>query len=147
MTLDPITLKILANKVVAATEKMATTLQRTARTLFVKEATDHACTLMGRDGLVLAYPSASGATIFINMDANPTLRCVPDLDPGDVIVTSDPYPSGGMVTHTPDISLLAPSSIRPTSEARCRVRSRRPWPIFLPRACGFRRSSWSARAN
>ena len=108
MKLDPITLEILANKVVAATEEMANTLQRTARTLFVKEAADYACTLMGRDGLVMAYPPASGATIFINMDANPTLRCVPDLEPGDVIVTSDPYASGGMVTHTPDITLLAP---------------------------------------
>lgn len=31
-----------------------------------------------------------------------------DWAPGDVVVTNDPYSSGGMVTHTPDITILAP---------------------------------------
>ena len=108
MKLDPVLLEILATKVVAATEEMANALQRTARTLFVKEAADYACALLGVDGRVIAYPPALGATIFINMDAQPSIDAVPDLEPGDVIVTNDPYLSFGMVTHTPDITLIEP---------------------------------------
>ena len=108
MGLDPVTLEILANKVVAASEEMASTLQRTARTLFVKEAADYACALVGLDGRIFAFPRALGATLFVNMDAGPTIRAVPDPEPGDVIVTNDPYLSGGMATHTPDITLIAP---------------------------------------
>ena len=49
MKLDPVLLEILATKVVAATEEMANALQRTARTLFDKEAADYACALLGVD--------------------------------------------------------------------------------------------------
>ena len=42
MKLDPVLLEILHSKVQAAAEQMGTTLQRTARTLFVKEAADFA---------------------------------------------------------------------------------------------------------
>ena len=108
MQLDPVLLEILANKVVAASEEMASTLQRTARTLFVKEAADFACALVGVDGRVFAHPWASGVNLFVNLDANEAIRAVPDLEPGDVIVTNDPYLSGAMVTHTPDITVIEP---------------------------------------
>ena len=108
MKLDPVLLEILANKFVAATEEMASALQRTARTLFVKEAADYACALLGLDGRVVAHPRAMGVTILINLDAGAAIRAVPDLEPGDVIVTNDPYATEGMVSHTPDITLIAP---------------------------------------
>jgi N-methylhydantoinase B len=108
MKLGPVQLEILANKVVAASEMMASALQRTARTLFVKEAADYACALVGLHGRIFAHPRASGVTLFVNLDATTTLAAVPDLDPGDVIVTNDAYLSGGMATHSPDITVIEP---------------------------------------
>ena len=108
MRLGPVQLEILANKVVAASEMMASALQRTARTLFVKEAADYACALVGLHGRIFAHPRASGVTLFINLDATTTLAAVPDLEPGDVIVTNDAYLSGGMATHSPDITVIEP---------------------------------------
>ncbi len=108
MKMDPVLLEILANKFVAATEEMASALQRTARTLFVKEAADYACAILDLDGRVIAHPRAMGVTILINLDASVAIAAVPDLEPGDVIVTNDPYTTEGMVSHTPDITLIEP---------------------------------------
>ena len=108
MKLGPVLLEILANKVVAASEMMASALQRTARTLFVKEAADYACALVGLHGRIFAHPRASGVTLFVNLDATTTLAAIPELDPGDVIVTNDAYLSGGMATHSPDITVIEP---------------------------------------
>jgi N-methylhydantoinase B len=60
MKMDPVLLEILANKLVAATEEMASALQRTARTLFVKEAADYACAILDLDGRVIAHPRPWG---------------------------------------------------------------------------------------
>ena len=40
MSFDPITLEILSSKIAASAEEMSFTLQRTGRTLFVKETAD-----------------------------------------------------------------------------------------------------------
>ncbi|MDP7666831.1 MAG: hydantoinase B/oxoprolinase family protein, partial [Rhodospirillales bacterium] len=69
MRTDPVLLEILANKSVSAAVEMATTLQRTARTIFVKEAADFACALVGVDGRVFAHPPAMGVGLFVDMDA------------------------------------------------------------------------------
>ncbi len=107
--LDPILLEILANKVVAASDEMATTLQRTSRTLFVKEASDYACALVGIDGRIFAHPRTSAVSSFVDMDAMPTIKAVPDSSrEGDVIITNDPYLSGALSTHLPDIHVLEP---------------------------------------
>ena len=108
MGLDPVLLEIIANKVVAAADEMATTLQRTSRTLFVKEASDFACALVGVDGRIFAHPRTSAVSAFVDMNAMPTIQAVPDLQEGDVIVTNDPYLSGALSTHLPDIHLLEP---------------------------------------
>ena len=108
MRTDPVLLEILANKSVSAAVEMATTLQRTARTIFVKEAADFACALVGVDGRVFAHPPAMGVGLFVDMDATATIEAIPDLEPGDVILTNDPWDSGSLVTHLPDLTLVQP---------------------------------------
>ena len=108
MRTDLVLLEILANKSVAAAVEMATTLQRTARTIFVKEAADFACALVGLDGRVFAHPPSSGVSLFVDMDATATIKAVPDLEPGDVILTNDPWGSGSLVTHLSDLTLVQP---------------------------------------
>jgi N-methylhydantoinase B len=108
MKLDPVTLEILGNKVAASTEEMCFTLQRTGRTLYVKETADFACALAGLDGTFFAYPRSIGVSGFVALDCMPTIAAVGNLEPGDVIMTNDPYRSVGLATHLPDLHLIEP---------------------------------------
>lgn len=108
MRLNPILLEILHSKVQAAAEQMGTTLQRTARTLFVKEAADFATALVGTDGKLFAHPRKSGVSLFVDCDCSTTIAAVPDLAPGDIIITNDAYTSGGLSTHLPDLHVIEP---------------------------------------
>src|SRR3546814_13216002 len=87
---------------------MSYTLQRTGRTLYVKETADFATGLVRKDGLFFAYPRSVGVAFFVALDCGATLRAVPDLEPGDVIVTNDPYRSEGLATHLPDLHMIRP---------------------------------------
>jgi N-methylhydantoinase B len=108
MKLDPVTLEILGNKLAAASEEMCITLQRVGRTLYVKETADFACALAGLDGRFFAYPRSIGVSGFVGLDCLPTIEAVGPLEPGDVILTNDPYRSRGLATHLPDLHVVAP---------------------------------------
>ncbi|MBN8931707.1 MAG: hydantoinase B/oxoprolinase family protein, partial [Rhizobium pusense] len=108
MKLDPVTLEILNNKVAAIAEEMCLTLQRTGRTLYVKETADFACALAGLDGRFFAYPRSIGVSGFVGLDCAPSIEAVGELNPGDVILTNDPYLSQGLATHLPDLQVIAP---------------------------------------
>jgi N-methylhydantoinase B len=108
MKLDPVLLEIMHNKVQAAADQMGATLQRTARTLFVKEAADFATALVGLDGKLFAHPRSNGVSLFVDCDCLATIAAVPDLEPGDVIITNDAYTSGGLSTHLPDLHVIEP---------------------------------------
>ncbi|WP_238120981.1 MULTISPECIES: hydantoinase B/oxoprolinase family protein [unclassified Xanthobacter] len=112
MKLDAVTLEILNNKVAAITEEMCLTLQRTGRTLYVKETADFACALAGLDGRFFAYPRSIGVSGFVGLECGPTIEAVErtagPLAPGDVILTNDPYRSVGLATHLPDLQLIEP---------------------------------------
>jgi N-methylhydantoinase B len=108
MRLDPVTLEILGNKVAAVTEEMCFTLQRTGRTLYVKETADFACALADPNGVFFAYPRSIGVSGFVALDCFPTIKAVGPLEPGDVTLTNDPYGSEGLATHLPDLHLIEP---------------------------------------
>ncbi len=108
MRLDPTLIEILGTKASAAAEEMSYALQRTGRTLYVKETADFATGLVRHDGLFFAYPRTVGVAYFVGLDCGPTIRAVPDLEPGDVIITNDPYRSEGLATHLPDLHLIRP---------------------------------------
>lgn len=108
MKLDPVTLEILNNKVAAIAEEMCLTLQRTGRTLYVKETADFACALVGLDGRFFAYPRSIGVSGFVGLECTPSIEAVDELEPGDVILTNDPYLSKGLATHLPDLQVIAP---------------------------------------
>jgi N-methylhydantoinase B len=108
MKLDPVTLEILNNKVSALAEEMCLTLQRTGRTLYVKETADFCCALAGLDGRFFAYPRGIGVSGFVGLDCSATLAAVGELAPGDVILTNDPYRSRGLATHLPDLQVIEP---------------------------------------
>jgi N-methylhydantoinase B len=108
MRTDPVLLEILSNKAVATAEEMGYALQRTGRTLYVKETADFGTALVKPDGKFFAYPAAIGVSGFIDLDCGPSIRAVKELAPGDVIITNHPYASEGLATHTPDVHLIQP---------------------------------------
>jgi N-methylhydantoinase B len=105
---DPVTLEILNARIAAAAEEMALTLKRTARSLYVKEATDFGVALVSRDGRFFGVPRGYGSSL-IDQSILPTLDALGEpLDDGDVVLTNHPYLSGGLVSHTPDLTLIRP---------------------------------------
>jgi len=105
---DPIELAIFSNLIAAVAEEACSALERTAYTTFVKEANDFAVALADPSGTFFAYPRKSGVTTFIGLPIAEVIASVEDWQPGDVLLTNDPYTTGGLVTHSPDFNLIAP---------------------------------------
>lgn len=106
-----IDLEILGTKLTALTEEMCLTLQRTSRSLYVKETADFACALANRDGSFVAYPNAMGVSGFVGLSIATAVRRITDrepLRPGDVIITNDPFTTHGLSTHLPDVQMIEP---------------------------------------
>ncbi len=108
MKLDPILLEILNNKVSAAADEMYFALKRASRSIYVKEAADFATAILDVDGLLFAHPPSATFNFLIDTNYIDTIRAVPDVEPGDVIFTNDPYSSNGLSTHLPDLHLIRP---------------------------------------
>ena len=108
MKLDPVTLEILNNKVVAIADEMFFGLKHASRSIYVKEADDFDVALLDVAGDLFVHPSVSTMNFLIDTDFRPTIAAVPDVEPGDVIITNDPYTSGALSTHLPDIHMIRP---------------------------------------
>jgi N-methylhydantoinase B len=108
MELDSVTLEVLSRKLAAITDEMYFSVQRASRSSYVKEAADFAVALLDVNGEVFAYPPSATFAFLIDTEFKSTIDAVPDLAPGDVIITNDPYTSNGLSTHLPDLHLLAP---------------------------------------
>jgi len=107
MSLDKVTLQILANHVRAAAENMAYTLYRTAHSTFVKETEDFTIQVLDGAGLTAAVPLDLGATWYPGLDYSRAIAMIDGYEPGDIGCTNDPY-SGYLSTHAPDLHLWKP---------------------------------------
>lgn len=106
---DPVSLKILWDRLISITDEGVSTLIRTAFSTVVREAYDLSVVLLDTDGELLAQgtqsiPSFTGsapATL-----AHMLAKFPPEsLAPGDIVVTNDPWMGTG---HTYDINVMAP---------------------------------------
>jgi len=104
--IDPITLEIFNNRFASIAEQMGETLQRTSVSTNVKERLDYSCALFDADAnLIVNAPH-----IPVHLGAmSETVRCLlqaqPDMSPGDVYVTNDPFAGG---SHLPDVTVVTP---------------------------------------
>ncbi len=105
---DPIELAIFNNILGAIAEEMCATVERTAYTTFVKETHDFGAGIATPDGWFFAYPRKSGVTSFLGLHLGDAIQRIRDWQPGDIVFTNDPYSTGALVTHLPDLTLLAP---------------------------------------
>ncbi len=108
--MDPIQTVIMNNRFNAIVEEASVTLYRTAHTTFVKLVQDFQCALATPQGEVFAYPSHSGVNAFIGLSVSGGLAGIglANLEPGDCIITNDPFSTDGMVTHIMDVSMVRP---------------------------------------
>ena len=104
---DPILLEIMRHKVEAIADEICITLLRSCRSVFVNEAADFAVGLVDLDGEMFGW-APENKTTQINVPAAHTIKMMGTLEPGDAIVTNDPYTSDAMATHLPDLHVIRP---------------------------------------
>ena len=105
---DAVTTEVFANLFKAIVDEMAWVVLRSSHTTFVKETQDFAVALVTEEGETFASPYGSGATTMIGMPMHAGTRAFAEWEPGDVLVTNDPYSSGGMVMHLNDLYVFRP---------------------------------------
>jgi 5-oxoprolinase (ATP-hydrolysing) len=103
---DPVLLEIFNHRLAGIADEMGLTLRHTASSVNVKERLDFSCAIFTAAGdLVVNAPhipvhlGAMGETVRRVLADNPQLR------PGDVLVTNDPYHGG---SHLPDVTVITP---------------------------------------
>lgn len=108
MTVDKILLEVLNNRFNGIVEEMGYVIHRAAFTTFVKETWDFDSALITPEGEVFSYPRSIGVTNMLGIDLGPAIRCFDTYEPGDVVLTNDPFFTKGMCTHLPDLMLFTP---------------------------------------
>jgi N-methylhydantoinase B len=109
MTIDPFTVEIIKDGLIAAGDEMFYALQRTAKSTIIYEVLDYATGLLDARGQLLTQ--GNGVAGFLGT-LTFAVRYVlekfgeKDLHPGDIIILNDPYVGGG--THLSDVSLIMP---------------------------------------
>ena len=100
---DPITLEIVGGTVESARKEMEIQIERTARSVVIREGRDYRAGIFDRHGRNVS--SASGAAhvdpILQNYD-------IGDIEDGDVFIWNDPFKSAGGLTHLPDLCITQP---------------------------------------
>ncbi len=106
---SPIQLEVLWNRLLSVANEQQTTLVRTAFSTIVRESLDLACGIFDTRGYMIAQ-SMTGTPGHINPMATGAihlLKAYPaeTLQPGDVLVTNDPWQTAGQVN---DFTVLTP---------------------------------------
>lgn len=105
---DAVTNELLANHFDAVVNEMAWIVLRSAHTTFVRETQDFSTGLVTPEGEVFATPYSLGANSLMGVSMAAGTQGVEDWEPGDVVVTNDPYLTSGMVMHLNDLYLFKP---------------------------------------
>ncbi|MBO0706084.1 MAG: hydantoinase B/oxoprolinase family protein [Candidatus Dormibacteraeota bacterium] len=108
MRVSPATFAILVSNLHSVAEEMSVSLRRTAYSSIVREAMDFSCCLFDRQARLIAQ--AANIPMHLNSMPVALAECLADhpsadLEPGDVLVTNDPYRGGN---HLQDVIAFAP---------------------------------------
>ena len=106
---DPIDLEILWQSLIATVNEQARALQRSAFSPIVREAGDLANAVFDRRGRMVAQ-AVTGTPGHINSLAAGAANMLTEipleqLEPGDVLITNDPYKTAGQLL---DVTVLVP---------------------------------------
>ncbi|WP_437692077.1 hydantoinase B/oxoprolinase family protein [Sorangium sp. So ce176] len=108
-TIDPFTLEIIKNELIAAGDEMFYALQRTAMSPIIYEVLDYAAGLTDARGDLLTQ--GNGVADFIGALSFAVAHVLDRfgrerLASGDIVILNDPYAGGG--THLSDVALIMP---------------------------------------
>ncbi len=103
---NPVMLEIFNQLFVSVATRMGNMLRRTASSVNVKERLDFSCALFTRTGsLVVNAPHIPVHLGAMSESVRSTIARNPQISPGDVFVTNNPYAGG---SHLPDVTVLTP---------------------------------------
>lgn len=109
---DPVWLEVFNHQFAAIAEQMGITLRNTASSVNVKERLDFSCALFtARGELVVNAPHIPVHLGAMGQTVRQVLQDNPQMAPGDVYVTNDPYHGG---SHLPDVTVVTPVHDAPT---------------------------------
>jgi N-methylhydantoinase B len=106
---DPFTVEIVKDSLIAIGDEMFIALQRTSKSTIIYEVLDYASGLIDREGQLITQ--GNGVTLFLGTLTYAVRSALEKfgsdgLQPGDVVITNDPYSGGG--THLSDVTLIVP---------------------------------------
>ncbi|MCA2011212.1 hydantoinase B/oxoprolinase family protein [Cereibacter sphaeroides] len=106
---DAIRLQVMWSRLISVADEIATTLERTAFSLIVRDNQDYACALYDARGTMLAQssqctPGQAGSTPTVIREM---LNIYPaeTLEDGDILICNDPWVGAG---HAPDVFVATP---------------------------------------
>ena len=110
MKIDPITLEVIRNRLIAASRDIRRTVERAAYSPILYEVVDFSCGILDSEANLIA--ETPGLPIFLanlGYAITSTYETIgrENLRPGDIILCNDPYNGGG--THCPDLVALCPA--------------------------------------
>ncbi len=106
---DPFTLEIIKESLVAIGDEMFIAMQRTSMSTIIYEVLDYASGLLDANGdLITQGNGVAGFLGTLTFAAKSVLDKFgrENIAPNDIIITNDPYMGGG--THLSDVSLVMP---------------------------------------
>jgi len=106
-SLDPITLEVLTQALIATVREMRATICRTANSVAIYDAKDFSCGLFAPDSQVIAQSEDIGSHVVpLPWSVRSAMDKLGDtLHAGDVILVNDPYVGG---THLNDVTIIYP---------------------------------------
>ncbi len=103
---DPVRIEIFNHLFASIAEQMGIALQQTSLSTNVKERLDFSCGIFSATGnLVVNAPHIPVHLGAMSETVRRIIEDNPDLQPGDVFVTNDPYRGG---SHLPDVTVVTP---------------------------------------
>ncbi len=103
---DPILLEVFNCRFAAIASQMGMALQKTARSVNVKERLDFSCAVFTAKGdLVANAPHVPVHLGAMSETVRNVLKEMPALKPDDVVATNDPFHGG---SHLPDVTMVTP---------------------------------------
>ncbi|MFQ5794289.1 MAG: hydantoinase B/oxoprolinase family protein [Candidatus Bipolaricaulia bacterium] len=108
--IDPFTVEIIKNGLIAIGDEMFIALQRTSKSTIIYEVLDYAVGLTDAQGQLITQGNGVtgflGTLVYAAREVIDKFAKPGQLYPGDIIITNDPYGGGG--THLSDVSLVMP---------------------------------------
>ena len=108
---DPVDLSLFHHRFMVIAERMGERLRQTSRSVNIRERLDFSCALFDADGALVANAPhipvhlGSMGDAVVDLLAQVEEGAVPPLQPGDVVISNDPFHGG---THLPDITAITP---------------------------------------